>query len=50
MRKMKTIYIVLTAMMLFTSCDNDLEQTPALDLESSNLEVYNEFWFFSGRI
>ena len=37
---MKTIYIVLTAMMLFTSCDNDLEQTPALDLESSNLEVY----------
>jgi len=40
MKKMKTIYIVLTAMMLFTSCDNDLDQTPALDLESSNLEVY----------
>ncbi|MGJ8743452.1 RagB/SusD family nutrient uptake outer membrane protein [Polaribacter sp.] len=34
---MKTIYIVLAALVLFTSCDNDLDQSPILDLEASNL-------------
>lgn len=34
---MKYIYITLVSMLLITACDNELEQSPSLDLEASNL-------------
>jgi hypothetical protein len=37
MKKMKTIYIVLVSILLITACDNDLDQTPPKELESSAL-------------
>ena len=37
MKKIKTIYTVVAAMLLLTACDNDLEQSPELDLEASKL-------------
>jgi hypothetical protein len=39
-KKMKYIYIALVAMLLMTACDNDLDQSPSLELEASNLEDY----------
>jgi len=38
MKKMKSIYLVIVSLLLITSCDNDLDQTPPLLLESSGLE------------
>ncbi|MDO6806991.1 RagB/SusD family nutrient uptake outer membrane protein [Zobellia galactanivorans] len=37
---MKTIYIAAISMMLMTSCDNELDQVPLVDLESNNLESF----------
>ncbi|XMO87425.1 RagB/SusD family nutrient uptake outer membrane protein [Algibacter sp. AS12] len=37
MKKIKYIYITLVATLLITACDNDLEQSPSLDLEAINL-------------
>ncbi|WP_081959084.1 RagB/SusD family nutrient uptake outer membrane protein [Algibacter lectus] len=37
MKNIKTIYTVFAAMLLLTACDNDLEQSPELDLEASKL-------------
>lgn len=34
---MKYIYIAFVSMLLMTACDNDLEQSPVLELESINL-------------
>ena len=40
MKKMKSIYIVLVSLLLITACDNDLDQTPPLLVESSTLEEF----------
>ena len=40
MKKMKSIYLVIVSLLLITSCDNDLDQTPPLLLESSGLEEF----------
>ncbi|RTE53719.1 RagB/SusD family nutrient uptake outer membrane protein [Arenibacter aquaticus] len=37
---MKSIYLVIVSLLLITSCDNDLDQTPPLLLESSGLEEF----------
>ena len=37
---MKTIYIAAISMVLMTSCDNELDQVPLVDLEANNLEDY----------
>ncbi len=37
---MKIIYIVLLSMLFITACDNDLDQSPSLDVEASNLEDF----------
>ncbi|MFD0990793.1 RagB/SusD family nutrient uptake outer membrane protein [Mariniflexile jejuense] len=37
---MKIIYVVLASMLLVTACDNDLDQTPPKELESSALTNY----------
>ena len=36
-KKMKYIAIVLGSLLLFTSCDNDLDQFPPKQIEASNL-------------
>lgn len=40
MKNMKSIYLVIVSLLLITSCDNDLDQTPPLLLESSGLEEF----------
>ncbi len=40
MKKMKTIYLAIVSVLLITACDNDLDQTPPLLLESSALEEF----------
>tara|TARA_R100001369_G_scaffold87323_1_gene122732 strand:- start:8505 stop:9839 length:1335 start_codon:yes stop_codon:yes gene_type:complete len=40
MKKMKTIYLAIVSVLILTSCDNDLDQTPPLLLESSALEEF----------
>ena len=40
MKKMKIIYIVLVSMLLLTACDNDLDQIPPKQIESSSLTDY----------
>ena len=37
---MKTIYIVAISMLLMTACENELDQTPPVELESSALTNY----------
>ncbi|MFB9055473.1 RagB/SusD family nutrient uptake outer membrane protein [Mariniflexile ostreae] len=37
---MKFIYIAILSMVLITACDNDLDQSPTLDLEASNLTEF----------
>ncbi|APQ19258.1 RagB/SusD family nutrient uptake outer membrane protein [Maribacter hydrothermalis] len=37
---MKTIYIVAVSMLLMTACENELDQTPPVELESSALTNY----------
>ncbi len=37
---MKYIYIVLVSMLFITACDNDLDQSPPLELEASKLEQF----------
>ena len=37
---MKTIYLAIVSVLILTSCDNDLDQTPPLLLESSALEEF----------
>ncbi|WP_289061722.1 RagB/SusD family nutrient uptake outer membrane protein [uncultured Zobellia sp.] len=37
---MKTIYTVAISMLLLTACENELDQTPAVELESSALTDY----------
>jgi len=41
MKTTKTIYIVLASMLLMIACDNDLDQIPPKQLESSSLTDYN---------
>lgn len=40
MKNMKSIYLVIVSLLLITSCDNELDQTPPLLLESSGLEEF----------
>jgi hypothetical protein len=40
MKKMKTIYLAIVSVLILTACDNDLDQTPPLLLESSALEEF----------
>ena len=40
MKKMKTIYLAIVSVLILTSCDNDLDQTPPLLLESSALQEF----------
>jgi len=40
MKKMKTIYLAVVSLLLITACDNDLDQSPPLLLESSALEEF----------
>ena len=37
MKKIKIIYIVLVSMLLTTACDNELDQSPPRQIESSAL-------------
>ena len=37
---MKSIYIILVSLLLITACDNDLDQTPIVELESGDLDSY----------
>ena len=39
---MKILYIILGSLLLFTACDNDLEQLPPLDAEATSLTTFTE--------
>ncbi|KJD37199.1 membrane protein [Tamlana sedimentorum] len=45
MKKIEIIYILLLSVFLATSCDNDLDQIPPKDLESSALTEYEPVLF-----
>ena len=38
---MKNIYLILGLLLIFTACDNDLDQFPPLQIESSSLADFN---------
>ncbi|MBJ7880612.1 RagB/SusD family nutrient uptake outer membrane protein [Gelidibacter salicanalis] len=40
MKNIRFIYVAIVSFVLVTACDNDLDQSPALDLEASNIEDY----------
>ncbi|WP_199271509.1 RagB/SusD family nutrient uptake outer membrane protein [Cellulophaga sp. L1A9] len=41
MKKIKTIYIIGLSVLLLAACDNDLDQTPPLDIETSTLTDFS---------